>query len=93
MGAGVVQWTDGADSLMWAKSRRAGGVLLATQSTVAESHKVELMAVRGHMPPLCMVSGLRGPITSRGEYILCNASITGLQDRPYCRFDGSKYSN
>jgi len=50
------------------------------QVTVAESHKVELTAARGHMPPLCMVSGLRGPITPRGEYIPCNASITGSQE-------------
>jgi len=38
------------------------------------------LAARGHMPPLCMVSGFRGPITPRGEYIPCNASITGSQE-------------
>jgi len=32
------------------------------------------------MPPLCTVLGFRGPITPRGEYIPCNASITGSQE-------------
>ena len=32
------------------------------------------------MPPLCTVLGFQGPITPRGEYIPCNASITGLQE-------------
>ena len=56
---------------------------MSNPATVAESHKVELtfgLAARGHMPPLSMVSGFRGPITPRGEYIPCNASRTGSQE-------------
>jgi len=32
------------------------------------------------MPPSCTVSGFRGPITPRGDYIPCNASTTGSQE-------------
>jgi len=44
------------------------------------------------MPPSCTVSGFRGPITPRGDYIPCNASTTGSQEtmkqRAYARLLG-----